>query len=214
MTDTTDQQGEGKGFLGRWSERKANSHQLTEQAESADPASSQQDLPAVQDDAGKEEEAPVLCDEDMPAIESIKGDSDVAGFMSPGVTEGLRKQALRRLFHAAEFNVCDGLDDYDEDFTKFEKLGDIVTADMRHRIEMEEEKQRQLALAESEQVAEELETGASEQDQLTVESSVDTEQPSKLETDQNNEHEKVADNQLEVASVELDDNPSDEETVV
>ncbi len=76
----------------------------------------------------------------MPDIDSLDDDSDYSGFLSPGVSEALRKQALRRMFHSAAFNVCDGLDDYDEDFTSFEKLGDIVTADMRHRELVEEER--------------------------------------------------------------------------
>ena len=44
---------------------------------------------------------------------------------------------------SAVFNVRDGLDDYDEDFTSFEALGDIVTSDMKHQAEMEAERARQ-----------------------------------------------------------------------
>ncbi|MCP4992832.1 MAG: hypothetical protein GY934_03455, partial [Gammaproteobacteria bacterium] len=33
-----------------------------------------------------------------------------------------------------DFNVCDGLDDYAEDFNGFEKLGDIITSDMLHQL--------------------------------------------------------------------------------
>ena len=36
--------------------------------------------------------------------------------------------------------IVDGLDEYAEDFTTFEPLGDIVTADMRHMIELEAKK--------------------------------------------------------------------------
>ncbi len=43
----------------------------------------------------------------------------------------------------AAFNIRDGLDDYDEDFTFFEPLGDTITADMRHQMEREKEKERQ-----------------------------------------------------------------------
>ena len=45
--------------------------------------------------------------------------------------------ALRKLFHLPQFNFRDGLDDYAEDYTNFEPLGDIITADMRHRMERE-----------------------------------------------------------------------------
>ena len=39
------------------------------------------------------------------------------------VSESLRRLALRKLFHGADFNIRDGLDDYDGDYTSFVKLG-------------------------------------------------------------------------------------------
>jgi hypothetical protein len=44
------------------------------------------------------------------------------------------------LFHSPQFNVRDGLDDYDLDFSKPEPLGDIITAEMRYRVERELER--------------------------------------------------------------------------
>ena len=63
-----------------------------------------------------------LTDADMPDIDSLAEDSDFTGFMSPGVSDELRNLALRKLFHAPVFNIRDGLDEYDEDYTTFEKL--------------------------------------------------------------------------------------------
>ena len=68
---------------------------------------------------------------------ALTPDSDYTGFLSPEVSESLRRLALRKLFQGAEFNVRDGLDDYDQDFTSFAKLGDIITADMKHLLEQE-----------------------------------------------------------------------------
>ena len=85
----------------------------------------------------------VLTDEDMPSLESLDENSDYSSFLSPGVSERLRRRALRKLFASAVFNVPDGLDDYADDFTSFEALGDIVTSDMRHQAEVEEERARQ-----------------------------------------------------------------------
>ena len=65
--------------------------------------------------------------------------------MSSGVSDELRKLALRKLFHGVGFNIRDGLDDYDEDFTSFAKLGDIVTSDMRHQAEVKARKAREEA---------------------------------------------------------------------
>ena len=75
-------------------------------------------------------------------------------FFSPKVSEALRKQALRKLFGCSGFNIRDGLDDYDDDFTQFETLGDIITADMRHQMEMES-RRRLEQLAEQETANEE-----------------------------------------------------------
>ncbi len=99
--------------------------------------------------AQSEEGQSTLTDADMPEIDSLDEASDFTGFMSPGVSDKLRKLALRKLFAGAGFNIRDGLDDYDEDFTNFAPLGDIVTCDMKHRAEVEEEK-RLKALADSE----------------------------------------------------------------
>ena len=85
----------------------------------------------------------VLTDEDMPSLDSLGEDSDYSGFLSPGVSEALRRRALRKLFTSAVFNVPDGLDDYDDDFTSFQALGDVVTSDMRHQAEMEAERAKQ-----------------------------------------------------------------------
>lgn len=71
----------------------------------------------------------------MPSLASLSGDSDAAAFMSPGVSDSLRRRALRRIFSSQKFNLRDGLDDYDEDFSSFIPLGDVVTAEMRRQWE-------------------------------------------------------------------------------
>jgi hypothetical protein len=118
-----------EGFLERWSRRKTEAMQPT--AEPVQPVGPESTGP--DDDEAVVET--VLTDEDMPPLEELGEDSDYSGFLSSGVSETLRKQALKRLFHSAKFNVCDGLDDYAEDYTKFEPLGDIITADMKFEME-------------------------------------------------------------------------------
>jgi len=108
----------------------------------------------VQDTDASESE---LTDADMPAIESLSENSNFSQFMSSGVTDELRNLALRKMFKAPFFNIRDGLDEYDEDFTTFEKLGDIVTCDMRHQIEVEAKKKLE---AEAKEIAE---SGAGEE---------------------------------------------------
>jgi len=122
--------GEAERFLARWSRRKREGRDGVPgvpEAESA-PPSSASEPPA--------EPAPrVLTDADMPPIGSLRYDDDWSGFLSPGVSERLRGEALRRLFSSPELNVSDGLDSYSGDYTQFEALGDTVTADMRHQID-------------------------------------------------------------------------------
>lgn len=101
----------------------------------------------------------------MPPIESLTAESDFTGFLSPKVSEALRKMALRKLFHGAEFNIRDGLDEYDGDYTKFEPLGDLVTSDMKFQIEMEARKKAEQAKQALVAEDEELEESTDEQEQ-------------------------------------------------
>ena len=172
---------DSQGFLSRWSKCKLQSqskhnnesNMATAEIKSVAELSEQ----AIENKtilSATNEEAIVLCDKDMPDLNKLNEDSDYSGFLSPGVSDKLRKLALHQLFHGQSFNVCDGLDDYDEEFTSFESLGDIVTADMR--FQMEEEAKRKLQLA-----AEEAET--IESDEIVSQNSSRTEGEKSESTD-------------------------------
>ena len=78
------------------------------------------------------ESTPKSADEStLPSLEELGADSDYSQFLSPEVSESIRKLALRKLFSGAEFNITDGLDDYDEDYTFFAPLGNIITQEMK-----------------------------------------------------------------------------------
>ena len=150
--------------LSRWSRRKQQTTEQTLEEDLALQTAGQDpvevDLPATlagQDVQEAEASEAVLTNADMPAIESLSEDSNFSQFMSSGVTDELRNLALRKMFKAPFFNIRDGLDEYDEDFTTFEKLGDIVTCDMRHQIEVEAKKKLE---AEAKEIAE---SGAGEE---------------------------------------------------
>ena len=119
----------GESFLARFHRRKLEARQ-------ENAAAPIEEAPPLEPDAI--EEPPT--DADMPPLDTLDAESDYTGFLSPKVSEKLRRAALRKLFHSAQFNIVDGLDEYAEDFTSFESLGDIVTADMRHLIEVEARK--------------------------------------------------------------------------
>ena len=97
--------------------------------------SSDQPVAEAEADADANAEEREITDEDLPDLSELGEDSDYSMFMAKGVSRDKRQAALRQLFRSPKFNVTDGLDDYCEDFTKFEPLGDIVTADMRHHAE-------------------------------------------------------------------------------
>jgi hypothetical protein len=144
---------EQQDFLARWSRRKALSRQGEELPEPPEDAGAQQQEPAAEeavaspvaaDDVpeGAEGEAGLPAEEipELPPLESLDENSDYSAFLGKGVPPDLKQKALQKLFHSPKFNVRDGLDDYDWDFTNPEPLGDIITAEMRHRVRLELER--------------------------------------------------------------------------
>ena len=126
-----------KDFLDRWSRRKLADHSgesLDSTLPAAHAAGSTQQVTST---VVNEDPAQQLTDADMPPLDSLDGDSDFSLFMSPGVSEQLRTLALRKLFHLPAFNVTDGLNDYDEDYTQFAGLGDVVTQEMKRMLKRE-----------------------------------------------------------------------------
>jgi len=123
--------------LAQWSRRKAEARADTSIQE---PAIGVEARSLTTGNHGtNNEEQKIFTDDDMPALDTLDEHSDYSGFFSTGVSEKLRKKALRKLFHLDAFNITDGLDDYAEDYTSFAPLGAIITADMRlHRQRVEQ----------------------------------------------------------------------------
>jgi len=100
------------------------------------------------------EEIPLLTDADMPPIESLTAQSDLSDFFNKGVSAALKRAALRHVFSLPVYNVRDGLNDYDDDYTKFEPLGDTITSDMKwHKARKEREEAEALAAKKAEEEA-------------------------------------------------------------
>ncbi len=143
---------EKEGFATRWSRRKQQNKLEqearqdinivpAEQSEAEIAARAEQDREQLR--AEKLAQLNALSDADMPDIATLNDDSDFSQFMSTNVSEALRKLALRKLFQGAGYNVRDGLDEYDGDYTHFEKLDpSTITADMKYRLELKAEKLR------------------------------------------------------------------------
>ena len=132
--EETDASGKAGDFLNRWSQRKTACRKDEAVAAAAPAAQSPlQDATTIVDSKPRQE----LMDADMPSIDSLDSNSDFSVFMSPKVSEQLRTLALRKLFHMPAFNVTDGLNDYDEDYTGFAGLGNVVTHEMKRMLQRE-----------------------------------------------------------------------------
>ncbi|WP_432471033.1 DUF3306 domain-containing protein [Amphritea sp. HPY] len=148
-------------FLSRWSRRKAEQPSAAnEEAEAKYKSPPEQEPQAVAPisvemtneisatagnsdslpDKNSDNDEPIpLTDADMPAIESLSEESDYSQFLSSGVSDELRNLALRKLFNLPQFNIVDGLNDYDEDFSKMPALSQEVVARMRSWLQDKQE---------------------------------------------------------------------------
>ena len=122
-----------EGFASRWSRMK--------QEQRAEPSLPVVELDTAEDSKQQAEQLNSLTDADMPSLDSLNESSDYSGFLSEKVSEAVRKAALRKLFHQPAYNVIDGLDDYAEDYTVFEPLGDIIPHDMKRMMKLDAERE-------------------------------------------------------------------------
>ena len=168
-----------ENFLSRWSRRKVAEEQDATDDETA----------ALQQQAGSTDDEPTreLTDADMPPLESLDEDSDFAPFLSTGVSDGLRRKALRILFGQSAFNITDGLNDYDEDYTEFADLGNVITHEMKRALQRELAEEKTAATADEEPLAEggpdesTVETEDNSENEV-AESDVDPDDPEKGST--------------------------------
>lgn len=131
-----------KGFLGRWSQRKAALAQgkVPEEPATAAPkpslaATTNPTLPeSTVPDASTSPTAdappprpPVLT---LADVSQLTKDSDFKPFMAGNVTADVRNAAMRKLFADPQFNVMDGLDIYIDDYSVFEPIPESMLRQM------------------------------------------------------------------------------------
>ncbi|SMM98545.1 hypothetical protein SPONN_2572 [uncultured Candidatus Thioglobus sp.] len=114
------------GIFTRFNERKHSVNVETLEAEYSQIDQQQEEL---------DKSINELTDKDMPDIATLDEDSDYSMFMSSEVSNMLKKKALRKLFLSPSINVLDGLNDYDENYTTFELLGNIIPHDLKQELE-------------------------------------------------------------------------------
>ena len=110
---------------------------------------------------------------ELPDVDSLDKDSDYTAFMRDGVPEHLRRQALRKLWLSSPVHsIIDGLDDYDDDFTKL--FTDAVTKNVKSAFRVgkgfatDDE-----AIEKAEDAAEDAEAAETTEDAEAVEDAVD-----------------------------------------
>ena len=114
-----------KGFLGRWSARKAavkEGKPLVEPAVISTPtvipaqAGIQTSAPKFLDSRlrGNDEELPALTLDDVSALTPA---SDFSGFVAKGVDIAVKNAAMKKLFADPHYNIMDGLDIYIGDYS-------------------------------------------------------------------------------------------------
>lgn len=126
-----------EAFLRRWSRRK---HAARAEEPAATPARAERVEPPQPPEK-------ILTDADMPPIESLNEQSDFSMFLSSGVSEALRRQALRKLFTLPSVNQRCPLDSEWYDCRNTEALGNIITHDMREEMAREAQKLKDAALS-------------------------------------------------------------------
>ena len=98
---------EKEAFLDRWSRLKKE--QPVQPAQKPAPVEA------------KEEPAPPL-----PDVEDLKPDSDFTPFMNPKVNPATRRDALKKLFADAHYNIPDPYEAYSEDYTKSDPIPEAM----------------------------------------------------------------------------------------
>lgn len=117
-----------KDFLSRWSSRKLDAREKQEAPapETDDPASTE--APPFTPEELETLSDAELCERlELPDPASLEKGDDFSAFLNDQVPERLKRVALRRLWRTDPVLACvDGLNDYDEDFTSAEAVGDAV----------------------------------------------------------------------------------------
>ena len=176
-------------FFSRWSQRKLDesTDKALEAEQPVEETSVTSSEPASQTRASAEELAPNeptsiepthALEESADTKESASETTEelsMAQLLVSEASESVKKAALRKLFLSEEFNVRDGLDDYDDDYSNLKSLSEGVAESLRDWVKekVEEEtpsKQEQVTENQEEASinnAEEAESDLVESDEIT-----------------------------------------------
>lgn len=128
-------------FISRWSKRKLVEASSEDQVLNddlntnahSDLALTQTEATCLNPDDGSVEEANVeqANATDLAPEESKPEEMSIANLLVSEASESVKKAALRKLFLSEEFNVRDGLDDYDDDYSNLKSMSEGVAETLR-----------------------------------------------------------------------------------
>ena len=127
-------------FFSRWSQRKLDGDKGTdvevEETVNGTTDAQPSELPSINDPepsvASEQIPADISVESQGDSVENVEGESpSVAQLLVSEASESVKKAALRKLFLSEEFNVRDGLDDYDDDYSNLKSLSEGVADTLR-----------------------------------------------------------------------------------
>lgn len=118
-------------FLSRWSRLKLT----PAAAETPVVANAADDAPATASGTQAAGIDPSAAPDVLPDVASLALNSDFTAFLKEEVNEGLRRQALKKLFSDPHFNVMDGLDIYIDDYSVSQPIPPELLAKLRSAAE-------------------------------------------------------------------------------
>jgi hypothetical protein len=130
---------EPRGFLGRWSRRKADALQGKPLAEPAPPVPAPAAAEPVMAPPGAvnpvPEPAPAAVSEpekvlSLDDVKLLTKDSDFKPFMAGNVASAVRNAAMKKLFADPHFNIMDGLDIYIDDYSRPDPIPEAMLRQM------------------------------------------------------------------------------------
>ncbi len=148
-------------FLNRWSKRKL---EQASGSHSAEPQTHEPELLREESDVQplpvEDESQTIDTETDLPSEEQNTEKPSIANLLVSEASESVKKAALRKLFLSEEFNVRDGLDDYDDDYSNLKSLSEGVADTLRDWIkdktEEDQVQEQQNVKAEDEPVSKSL----------------------------------------------------------
>ncbi|WP_139312662.1 DUF3306 domain-containing protein [Vibrio panuliri] len=128
-------------FISRWSKRKldekAKELLSTEETQAVDKASESSDDITTEMSVAIDESQQAMTASETQSDTTVAADADkpeemsIANLLVSEAEQSVKKAALRKLFLSEEFNVRDGLDDYDEDYSNLKTLSQSVAETLR-----------------------------------------------------------------------------------